>query len=217
MSSNWVWLGLTAGLTENGQNPRKYRKKRDGETAVSQLNLISFVSFICFIAFGRYTRGGGKAMNATLSDLPSTLSPTPSDAELAKVSSRAIAELVAHQSEGDIRLVAKLGTKETEIAIPLSAVQLLGALLTEFAKGNAVTMFPVHAELTTQQASDLLGVSRPFMVDQLEKGELPFRKVGTHRRVLLKDLMEYKQSMDRKRHEALDELAAQAQELDMGY
>ncbi|WP_231742110.1 helix-turn-helix domain-containing protein [Stieleria varia] len=116
-----------------------------------------------------------------------------------------------------IRLVAKLGRKETEIEIPPSAVQLLGALLTEFAKGNAVPMFPVHAELTTQQASDLLGVSRPFLVQQLEKGALPFRKVGTHRRVLLKDLMEYKESMDRKRHEALDELAAQAQELDMGY
>ena len=156
-------------------------------------------------------------MNATLSDLPGTLSPTPSDAELAKVSSRAIAELIAHESEPTIRLVAKQGTKETEIVIPLSAIHFLGALLTEFAKGNAVTMFPVHAELTMQQASDLLGVSRPFLVDQLEKGELPFRKVGTHRRVLLKDLMEYKQSMDRKRHEALDELAAQAQELDMGY
>jgi len=156
-------------------------------------------------------------MNATLSDLPNTLSPTPSDAELARVSSRAIAELVAHKSEGTFRLVAKLGTNETEIVIPSSAIHFLGAILTEFAKGNAVTMFPVHAELTTQQASDLLGVSRPFLVDQLEKGELPFRKVGTHRRVLLKDLMEYKQSMDRKRHEALDELAAQAQELDMGY
>ena len=156
-------------------------------------------------------------MNAVLSDLPSTLSPTPDDAEMAKVSSRAIAELVAREGEGNIRLVAKLGTKETEIVIPSSAIHFLGALLTEFAKGNAVTMFPVHVELTTQQASDLLGVSRPFLVERLEKGELPFRKVGTHRRVLLKDLMEYKHSMDRKRHEALDELAAMAQELDMGY
>ena len=104
---------------------------------------------------------------------------------MAKASSRAIADLVAHESEATFRLVATLGKKETEIQIPSSALQLLGALLTEFAKGNAVTMLPVHAELTTQQASDLLGVSRPFLVEQLEKGELPFRKVGTHRRVVL--------------------------------
>ncbi len=156
-------------------------------------------------------------MNAPLFDFPNTLAPTPGDAELAKASSRAIADLVAHESEATIGLVAKLGKKETEIQIPLSALQLLGALLTEFAKGNAVTIFPVHAESTTQQASDLLSVSRPFLVEQLEKGEFPFRKVGTHRRVLLKDLMDYKQSMDRKRHEALDELVAQSQGLNMGY
>ncbi|XZE55682.1 hypothetical protein SH139x_001704 [Planctomycetaceae bacterium SH139] len=92
-------------------------------------------------------------MNATLSDLPSTLSPTPGDAELARVSSRAVAELVAHESEGTLRLFAKLGTKKTEIVIPSSAIQLLGAVLTEFAKGNAVTMYPVHAELTTHAGS----------------------------------------------------------------
>ena len=156
-------------------------------------------------------------MNAFLSDLPNTLTPTPVDAEQAQTSSRAIAELVAGQADASIRLVARSGTKETEISIPPAALELLGAMLTEFAKGNAVTMFPVHAELTTQQAADLLGVSRPFLVEQLEKGKLRYRKVGTHRRVLLKDLMDYKQSMDRKRSDTLDELAAQAQELDMGY
>jgi excisionase family DNA binding protein len=158
-------------------------------------------------------------MVATLSDFPETVTPSEADAQLAQTSSRQLAKILGSKRKRKsltFRMEPDGGSEET-IAIPLSAFKLLSDILTEMGKGNAVTLIPVHAELTTQQAADILNVSRPFLVAQLEQGAIPFRKVGTHRRILFQDLMAYKRRTDENRLKALEELAAQAQELKFGY
>jgi excisionase family DNA binding protein len=71
--------------------------------------------------------------------------------------------------------------------------------------------------MTTQEAANFLHVSEPFLVGILEVGHIPFRKVGTRRRVRFQDVLTYKQTIDAQREQALDALTAQAQELGMGY
>jgi excisionase family DNA binding protein len=85
------------------------------------------------------------------------------------------------------------------------------------AKGHGVALLPLHAELTTEQAADLLNVSRSFVIGLLEEAKIPFRVVGKHRRVRLDDVIAYKRRDDQERLKVLEELVAQAQELNMGY
>jgi len=153
-------------------------------------------------------------MVAALKDFADLL-PTEQESTQARESSRVLStyarrteSLQVELSDDDHRQV---------ISLPAGAVRLLLDLLTQMAEGNAVTLLPMHAELTTQQAANILNVSRPYLVKLLETGVIDHRKVGTHRRVQLSDLIAYKRKVDGDRSSALDELTRQAQELDMGY
>lgn len=99
----------------------------------------------------------------------------------------------------------------------MSALRLLVDVLTEIGEGNAVSIIPIHAELTTQEAADVLNVSRPFLAQLLERGEIPFHKIGPRRRVRYQDVIAYKERIDAERSKTLDELAEQAQVHKMGY
>ena len=115
-------------------------------------------------------------------------------------------------------LTASLITGQaTRIELPPQAVEAVTKVLEQLAQGREVTIAAKPIEMTTQQAAELLRVSRPFLIGLLEKGAIPFRKVGAHRRVLYADLQAYKDAIDSKRLKTLEELAAQAQELNMGY
>ncbi len=143
--------------------------------------------------------------------------PTATEIASARESSRALSKYV--QSSAETQQIGIFDAKGAAhpIHVPISALHLLLEALTEIGEGNAVSIISIHAELTTQEAADVLNVSRPFLVNLLERGELPFHKIGTHRRIRYQDVIAYKERIDTKRRKALDDLAEQAQALNMGY
>ena len=106
---------------------------------------------------------------------------------------------------------------ELSVRVPAQALRLFSEVLSLLADGSGVVVLQNDAELTTQQAAEMLGVSRPFLVKLIEEGELPARVVGTHRRVLTADLLAYKKLDDVARRQARDELAARSQALGLDY
>ncbi|HWJ38686.1 MAG TPA: helix-turn-helix domain-containing protein [Sphingomicrobium sp.] len=99
------------------------------------------------------------------------------------------------------------------ITLPLNIFKTIIKLLAEMGNGNAVQVVPVQAELTTQQAADLLNVSRPHLIKLLEQEKIPFRKVGTHRKVLARDLFAYRDRTDLARREGLSRMVADDEEI----
>lgn len=125
-----------------------------------------------------------------------------------------LASVLKKRKKAPVQLVADgSGT----VAVPREAFELFVSALERLAAGQAVTLIPMTRELTTQEAADFLNVSRPFLIGLLEEGQIPFRKVGTHRRIQFGDVLRYRQEDDRKRAAIASELSAEAEALDLEY
>lgn len=128
-------------------------------------------------------------------------------------------QVVSENIKSSRKKGVKIKIQETGefITIPKKALALLSDIIQNMAEGKTITIVPSNSELSTQQAADMLNVSRPHLVKLLEAKKIPFKKVGSHRRILLNDIIEYKEQQAKQRATQLDFLSNQAQDLKLGY
>lgn len=131
--------------------------------------------------------------------------PDESEREMARVAAQQLANLDAKN------VCVQVGDESNCVALSAGAVRLLVRALEIMSEGDAVVLTPLHSELSTQQAAEILKVSRPYLVKLLDEGALTSHKVGTHRRVRLHHVLEYKRANDEKSHAIMDEIQAEAQ------
>lgn len=143
--------------------------------------------------------------------------PSKEDTKLAKEAVTTLAQTIGRGNKTKSEILFHVAKKEQRAAIPQGILELVMFLLNETALGHSVTLIPSHKDLTTQEAADLLNVSRPFVVKLLEEGKIPFRKIGAHRRIRFVDLMKYKQISETEQIKAFNELAKLSQDLKLGY
>ena len=149
--------------------------------------------------------------------MPPTREPTMEASERARTALLRLEPLtLAERVETYVSVRSPTG-EEVSVTLPSEAVSALIDVLGQIANGSAVTIVPMNAEVTTQQAADFLNVSRPFLIGQLDARAIPYRKVGTHRRVRMSDLLAYNERDDAERRAIADELSAEAQKLGLGY
>lgn len=146
-----------------------------------------------------------------------TRTPSQEEAALAKLCSQELAGILAtNGDEQNFSFTDKSG-KTHDIVLPKPALNLFIEVLTQLGEGNIVQITPIHAELTTQQAADMLNMSRPSLIKLLDEEVIPFSRTGNRRKVAYADVMTYKESLLEKRLASLDALSALDQEIDMGY
>jgi excisionase family DNA binding protein len=125
-----------------------------------------------------------------------------------KAAANQLRQILAAHAGGDVKLrVLDEKSKPAKVTLSPALSGLLMELLRHIGRGDAVTLVPVHEMLTTQQAADILNVSRPFLISLLERGDISYTMTGRHRRIKAEDLFAYKRERDGKRSKALSDLA----------
>lgn len=143
----------------------------------------------------------------------SSINPGDVDADIAGRAARRIRDyLDVHPDDDLIEALGEVGTEDA-LVLPRATAIMFAQILDLLGQGRGVQIIPKEVELSTQQAADMLNVSRPYLIGLLEAGEIPFRKVGRHRRIRFQDLMDYKRRDDLERLAAADDLAAISEEL----
>jgi excisionase family DNA binding protein len=143
----------------------------------------------------------------------SSINPGDVDADIAERAARRIRDyLDGHPDDDLIEALGEVGTDDA-LVIPRATAVMFAQILDLLGQGRGVQIIPKEVELSTQQAANMLNVSRPYLIGLLESGKIPFRRVGRHRRIKFADLMDYKRRDDLERRSAADDLAELSEEL----
>ena len=206
-------------LDDKCHHPLQMPEEYEGDSVINEkvLKIDAYISYIAFISNIWYI----KLMKYLVKEfidmgrsakMEGQFIPTKEDAVLAKQALGALSRLYKNKK---LRLTKALSIEN--LAMPAGVVSLLLELLNQTAQGHAVVIVPSTKEFSTQEAADLLNVSRPFVIKLLEEGKIPHHKVGRHRRINAPDLFAYRGKILAESRRALGELAQIAQELELGY
>lgn len=139
--------------------------------------------------------------------------PDPAERDAMNV----VSEQLDHAFAVDGYRPSLIGPDGEHLELPASAFLALTAVVRGMAAGQTMTLMPSGRQLTTQQAAEMLHMSRPHLIKLLDRGEIPFERVGTHRRLRADDVLAYRVERSRDRERQLDELSQLSQDVEGGY
>ena len=144
-------------------------------------------------------------------------SPSQEDAEAITELDRTLESALEAQAQephgASVHLPALVGPDGSHVPMPVAVYELLHEIVHRMARGDSITLVPRHKELTTQQAAEVLNISRPFLIKLLDRDEIPYRWEGTHRRIKLQDVLAYRDRRSARRRRGIEHLAQKSQEL----